>query len=332
VILKIKNSLEQSDNHNDFISIPIGRSGRDEIKFEMGMKSDVYHCMIAGQSGTGKSTFLNLIITKIAELYTPDEIKLYLLDYKEGVEFGIYKNHPNVVSLLLDNSNIEYAINVLEEFESEIQKRAELFSRLGSTIKNIDKYNSKSDVKIPRLILIIDEVQELFTKGYEFSRKINKILIRVAKQGRSFGIHFIFCSQSYADCKIDDSVLKQTKLRISFRLPDNSDCRSIMGRDNDAPLRLKRFQIVYNADNGNSEKNIIASTYNFDEEKIENILKTKSEEYEKDNIFTKNIIDKSNSSDRLYDNPNLKESGTSTIKTVKRECKIQINNQLDDLN
>lgn len=326
VIDEINSNINSKyENETNFISIPIGRAGRNELNFELGAKADAYHCMIAGQSGTGKSTLLNLLITRIAEFYTPEEIRLFLLDYKEGVEFGIYKNHPNVDTLLLDNSNIEFAIELLEEFEKEFQKRGQLFNNLGTTIRDIDKYNAKSKTKLPRIILIIDEVHELFTKGYEFSRRINQVLNRVAKQGRSFGIHLIFCSQSFADCRIDDGVLKQTKLRIAFRLSDGSDCRAILGRENEAPMRLQKYQIVYNSDNGFYENNIIANTYNFDENEIENILEKKSADYEKFFTFKKKIIEKGKFS--AHNNPDFNETlkDNSRVTFVKRDLKIKPN-------
>ncbi|MDE7130114.1 MAG: hypothetical protein K2O07_07420, partial [Alistipes sp.] len=81
------NDADHAATVADFISIPIGRSGKERVSFEMGRKSGVYHGFIAGQSGTGKSTLLNNIITSIAERYSPDAFRLDLLAYKWGVEF-----------------------------------------------------------------------------------------------------------------------------------------------------------------------------------------------------------------------------------------------------
>ena len=214
-----------SDKVKDFLSIPIGKDGNREIRLNMGAKSNINHCMIAGQTGTGKSTFLNLIITKIAEFYSSDEIRLFLLDYKEGVEFGIYKRHPNVECLLLDNSDFNYVIEVLAKFENEMKLRAQLFNKYDPPVKNIDAYNDISLDKLPRTILIVDEVQQLFSQSHEFTKKINQMLTHVAEQGRSFGIHMIFCTLTYADCKIDEKIKKQSRLRIAFQLSDSSDCR-----------------------------------------------------------------------------------------------------------
>lgn len=323
----LKSIIQKSESGNtfgeNFISIPIARNGRNIVNFELGTKTDAFHCMIAGQNGTGKSTLLNSIITQIAQKYTPNEIRLHLLDYKEGVEFKIYKDHPNVETLLLDNSNIEFAIEILEKFEKEIIHRKELFNRLGSSISNIGKFNKKAEKQIPYHIIIIDEAQELFTQGYDFNKKINKILTRIAKQGRAFGIHLILCTQTFSDCKIDDSVKKQTRLRISFRLSDGSDCRAILGRENDAPLFLKRFQIVYNSENGLADKNIIANTINFDEERIEDILLLQKEKYQELIDFKINIIDTTLNIER----PQKKErqQTSNSVVSVKRKLKTPSN-------
>lgn len=323
------NSSSKYEIGENFISIPIAKYGRNNLNFELGLKADAYHCMIAGQNGTGKSTFLNSIITQIAQLYSPDQIRLHLLDYKEGVEFKIYRNHPNVQTLLLDNSNIEFAINIFEKLEKEFLIRKLLFENLGSTISNIDKYNKISSNKIPYHLVIIDEAQELFTRGYEFNKKINKILTRIAKQGRAFGIHLILCTQTFSDCKIDDAVIKQTRLRISFRLSDGSDCRAILGRENDAPLYLKRFQIVYNSENGLNDKNLIANTNNFNENLIEEILNTQKQKY-RDNInFEINIVDSKIENRKTLDNKESNELIETKVVSKKRELKTP--NNFNDL-
>lgn len=322
-----KNNTSKYDFGENFISIPIGRNGRNILNFELGSKADAYHCMIAGQNGTGKSTFLNAIITQIAQKYTPKEIRLHLLDYKEGVEFKIYKDHPNVETLLLDNSNIEFAIEILENLEKEFVHRKQLFEKLGATITNIEKYNKKADTKIPYHIIVIDEAQELFTQGYEFNKRINKILTRVAKQGRAFGIHLILCTQTFSDCKVDDAVTKQTRLRIAFRLSDGSDCRAILGRENDEPLRLKRFQIVYNPENGLADKNIIANTSNFDENKIEEILRQQKEKYKDLIDFEIKIIN----NDSSVNKPLVKENQQRTSSVVAQKRKLKRPNNFTGL-
>ena len=304
---------EQDNEFADFISIPIGRSGRDEVNFEMGEKADVYHGLIAGASRSGKSTLLNNIITTIAEKYSPDELRLYLLDYKEGVEFQIYENHPNVELLLLDNSNFNVGVDALKQFRDEINKRSKLFKELSPTISNINEYNKKATDKIPRMLLIIDEVQQLFV-NWQSSKEVNPLVKDVARLGGAFGIHLLFCSQSYMNTQIADDVMSQMGLRISYRLANGQECRAVLGRDNDAPMKLERFQMVYNNRFGDKDYNRIVKADNFDKEKIIPILQSVSAKHKKHQPFEKRVItQKTETSERETDNR------TAEIKTVKRE-------------
>ena len=272
----------------NFLSIPIGQCGRDRIFFEMGQKAGVYHGLIAGQSGTGKSTLLHNVITTIAEKYSPDEFRLYLLDYKLGVEFKIYKDHPNVELLLLDNSRLSVAVDALKKLEHEMQKREILFEE-DLTIQDIEAYNKKAKHKLPRILIIIDEVQQLF-KDYETQRQINPLIKSIAKQGRAFGIHMLFSSQSYDGCNISSDILAQMSLRIAFTLASGQECRAILGGDNDLPKTIPHYTAVYNTKNGSRNNNIIVKMDYFDRDEILPKLKTAAKQYEKCRPIEKIII------------------------------------------
>ena len=309
-------TMFQSDN---FLSIPIGRSGRQEVFFEMGEKADVYHGLIAGRTRTGKSTLLNNIITSIANIYSPNEMRLYLLDYKQGVEFQMFENHPNVELLLLDNSNFMIGVEALQQLQKEIIQRAKLFRELGPEINNIEEYNKKSAQKLPRILLIIDEVQQLFI-AFESRKFVNPLVKEIAKQGAGFGIHMLFSSQSYMDCKIDDDTLSQMSLRISYNLANGRECRAILGGDNDIPTKLDRFHAVYNSKNGDKDANLIVKMSNFEKDKIISFLAEATIKHKDCNLFKKKII--------VRDEEN--EDGTKTfssdssivVKTVKRDIKV----------
>jgi len=312
-----KLSAKQDNKFADFISIPIGRSGREEVYFEMGEKADVYHCLMAGASRTGKTTLLNNIITSIAGLYSPDDMRLYLLDYKEGVEFQIYETHPNVELLLLDNSNFSVGVNALKQFRDEITKRSKLFKELSPTIANINEYNKKAEKKIPRMMLIIDEVQQLFI-NYQSSREVNPLVKDIARMGGAFGLHLFFCSQSYVNTQIADDTMSQMGLRISYRLANGRECRAILGSDNDAPTNLERFQMVYNSHFGDKDYNRFVKADNFEKEKIIPFLAQAAEKYKGHQPFEKKIIVRADEEQKTPENQ-VVENKTTEIKIVKRD-------------
>jgi hypothetical protein len=130
----INQSFATQDNqYENFISIPIGRSGRQEICFEMGQKAQVNHGFIAGGNGTGKTTFLHNIITSIADRYSSDELRLFLMDFK-GIDFNIYKDHPNVEFLLADRKGFKLGLAALSYLQEEMDKRQALFNEAGDNI------------------------------------------------------------------------------------------------------------------------------------------------------------------------------------------------------
>lgn len=278
----------EKNDFSNFLSFPIGQYGRDRINFEMGQKSGVYHGLVAGQSGSGKSTLLNNIITNIAQYYSPDDMRLYLLDYKLGVEFKIYKDHPNVEFLMLDNERLSSAIEALTRLQKEMKKREALFD-VDLTIQDIDAYNKKAKEKLPRILIIIDEVQQLF-KDYETQRQITPLIKYIAKQGRSFGIHMLFSSQSYDGCNISSDILAQMPLRIAFTLASGQECRAILSGDNDVPKTLPHYSAVYNTKNGVKEANVIVKMDNFGRDQILPILQKAAERYPNARPFERTII------------------------------------------
>ena len=279
----IQKRKKQDNQPENFLSIPIGWRGNDEIYFEMGKKSKVYSGLIAGAVGTGKSTLLNNIIASIADKYSPDELRLYLLDYKDGIEFNKYKKHPNVELLLLDNTRPDVGFEILQEFQKKISERNQEFIELGDSIPDIEIFNKMTpDKKMPHLLMIIDEAQRLFMgNDYSYNKKVNELITDVARRGRSTGIHLLFSSQTYLNTKFEDEAINQMRLRISYQLASGSDCRAILGRDNDIPLRLKQWQLVYNANYGNADAddNIIVATDDFTSERVNAILAKAAEKY-----------------------------------------------------
>ena len=262
---KITNNLlskfEKKENlsvEKDFLSIPIGvsKNGRDTIYFTMGDKSGNFHAFITGMTGSGKTTLLNNIITAIAKQYTYEEIQLYLMDYKDGVEFQVFKNHPNCKKIFLDNEDIEAAISLLEEFKDEMKNRAIIFKQYG--VNNITAYNKLNHEKpMPRIILIVDEVHKLFAGDYNYVNRFSSILKSVLRQGRSYGIHIIFSTQSLAGTQIDREIMGQISLRISFKLADPIDSESIFTYGNMEAINLKKYELIYNNNAGNKRNNIL---------------------------------------------------------------------------
>ncbi|GAA8607652.1 hypothetical protein HpBT318_04620 [Helicobacter pylori] len=110
------------------VSVPVGWDvNHKEVCFEIGGAQN--HTLICGRSGSGKSNFLHVLIQNLAFYYAPNEIQLFLLDYKEGVEFNAYAKegileHARLVSVA---SSVGFGVSFLSWLDKETKKRGELF-------------------------------------------------------------------------------------------------------------------------------------------------------------------------------------------------------------
>lgn len=253
-------NAEVTQKDNDFLSIPVGMSENgDTLYFKLGDTSGVYHGFIVGTNGTGKTSFLNQIILGVCETYKPTEIELYLADLKQGVEFQYFADHPNCRRILLGEDSKADLLALLREFASQIAQRASIFR--AQKLKNIAEYNEKHpEARLPHLILIIDEVQQLFSGTWSETDVFGKILEQVVRQGRGFGVHIILSTQTLTGANISKAIMSQIPLRISFKLI-GSEIFQFFNTNNDAPSRLKKYEFVYNAEAGIREANIIAKAF-----------------------------------------------------------------------
>ena len=145
------------------VAVAVGRSGATRLQtFRLG-RGVAQHALIAGKTGSGKSTLLHALITNLAMWYSPDEVELYLIDFKKGVEFKTYAMHhlPHARAIAVE-SDREFGLSVLHRIDQEMTRRAELFRPFKS--QDLQMYREASGQKMPRTLLIIDEFQEFFTE------------------------------------------------------------------------------------------------------------------------------------------------------------------------
>ena len=196
---------------NDSIRIPVGKNGRTPVEFKMDTVSHA-HAFILGQSGSGKSVFLHNVISGAMLKYSPEELELYLLDFKMGgVEFNRYKGEKHVHAMLVDNSDPQITLEILRELHDRMDERGKLFRSSG--VPDIREYNNEhSNEKLPHILFIVDECHVMFANDEEnrtICNEISEIVTMIAKEGRSQGVHLLLATQTLSNTEINSAIVTQ---------------------------------------------------------------------------------------------------------------------------
>ena len=238
------------------VDIPLGRAGARQLQSLKLGEGTSQHVLLAGRTGSGKSTLLHAIVTNAALRYSPDELELYLIDFKKGVEFKNYatRNMPHARVVAVESER-EFGLSVLEKLDRELTERGERFRRAG--VQDVAGFRANVPGELlPRILLVVDEFQELFNEDDRIASDSAALLDRLVRQGRAFGIHAILGSQSMAGAyAIARSTMGQMGVRIALQC-NESDSRLILSEDNPAARMLSRpGEAIYNDANGLVEGN-----------------------------------------------------------------------------
>lgn len=252
----------------DGLSAPIGwdEEGRP-VAFELGVGrgAAAFHALVGGTTGSGKSVWLHAMIQSMAGKYSPDELQLYLLDYKKGDEFKKYADahgdawlpHARMISRHKDP---RFALEFFDHLDAEFKRRSAVFGGYGDIVAY-----RRNGGKMPRILVVIDEFQVLFEEygGLNISEEVGGRLSTIFKQGRAYGVHVVLATQSLRSLvfKGMGGILGQIGMRVAL-YGQRDD--GILADNNDAATRLipKRQCIVNPAfgvrDSGDAVNNFIA--------------------------------------------------------------------------
>lgn len=228
--------------------IPVGSSENGElVDFTIDTVSHI-HCFIIGQSGTGKSVFLHDVIIGAMAKYSPDELELYLMDFKiGGVEFNRYRNEKHVKALLVDNSDIQITLEILRDISNKMRERGKQLRASG--VSNIVEYNQVNPTKkMPRIVFIADECHVMFptmnSKDTKLYREISEILQKIAKEGRSQGVHLVLATQTIAQAEISSEILNNISDFYLLKCSPSDSERLVRGSV-DTTSGLKTGQVLH---------------------------------------------------------------------------------------
>jgi len=235
---------------------PLGPAGAKKLQYLKLGKGTSQHLLIAGKTGSGKSTLMHAMITSLALQYSPNEIQFYLIDFKKGVEFKLYDHyalpHARVIAI---ESEREFGLSVMEQLDRELKRRGDLFREF--SVQNVAGFRQTSHSDpMPRILLLIDEFQEIFVEDDKIAQDASLILDRLVRQGRAFGIHVLLGSQTLGGSySLPRATMGQMAVRIALQC-NEADSSLILSDENTAARLLTRpGEAIYNDANGMVEGN-----------------------------------------------------------------------------
>lgn len=243
------------------LDVPLGLRGRGSdvsLALGQGLQQNV---LVGGLPGSGKSSLFHTMIANAVRRYPPEELELYLLDFKQGVEFQPYAAralpHARVVAV---ESEREFGLSVLRGLRAEIGRRAELFrGEAGAGSDSLREYRDRTGQPMPRILVVIDEFQVIFADDDAVAHECASLLDQVVRQGRAFGIHTVLGTQTLrgqGTLGLIRGTLDQVAVRIVLKSSE-ADARLFLGDDNPAGARLSRpGQAIFNPDGGSPASNV----------------------------------------------------------------------------
>lgn len=199
------------------------------------------HVLVAGATGTGKSAAINTILVGLLMKFTPDELKLILVDPKR-VEMTPYNGIPYLLTPAIDE--MDKVVHALDWAIHEMSQRLQLFKDM--VVRNLDEFNKKSSYSLPYIVIVVDEMADLMmTKKQEVESKI----VRLAQLARATGIHLILATQRPSVNVITGIIKANIPARISLAVSAGVDSRVIIDQQGAETLIGKGDMLVKTPDN-----------------------------------------------------------------------------------
>lgn len=198
--------------------VPIGKDITGKPYFaDIG---EMPHLLVAGSTGSGKSVFINSLITSILFKSMPQDTRFIMIDPKR-IELSIYNGIPHLISPVITES--DHAMRILKQALNCMEVRYSEFARVG--VRDIYGYNKKMREKMPFVLIIIDELADLLLQR---GKEVENALVRLAQKSRAVGIHLILATQRPSVDVITGLIKANFPSRIAFQVASRHDAKTIM--------------------------------------------------------------------------------------------------------
>ena len=187
----------------------------------VGSLTNMPHLLIAGTTGSGKSVCINTIIVSLLYKLNPDLCKFILIDPKM-LELSTYEGIPHLLTPVITDA--KKATSALAWTVKEMNSRYKLMSKVG--VRNIDGYNAKHKLKMPYIVVVVDEMSDLMLVA---GKEIENYIQKLSQMARAAGIHIIMATQRPSVDVITGTIKANFPTRISFQVSSKIDSRTILG-------------------------------------------------------------------------------------------------------
>nr|DAP30321.1 MAG TPA: DNA TRANSLOCASE FTSK [Bacteriophage sp.] len=218
--------------------------------------AELPHLLIAGTTGTGKSTFLSTLIIDILYKFNPDELKLILIDTR-ATNFLRFNRIPHLYIPVITDS--KRTVAVLMYLINQMKARYKSFG--GKNVDDIDEYNEISENKIPRIVLIIEDLYDLML---DTNKEVEQYIKILTQMSRASGIHVVISTQRPSTNVITGVIKANIPARMSFYVPSYIDSRTIIDEAGAEKLQING-DIIFSKI-GSKKKKRIQTPYVTDKE------------------------------------------------------------------
>lgn len=290
--------------------------------------SKMPHLLIAGATGSGKSVCINTLIISILYKYSPEDVRLLLVDPKV-VELNVYNNIPHLLIPVVTNP--KKAAGALNWAVTEMTRRYNLFAE--KNVRNIEGFNElfnkgKADEKLPWIVIVIDELADLMMVS---PGEVEEYIARLAQMARAAGMHLVIATQRPSVDVITGVIKANIPSRISFAVSSQIDSRTIIDSSGAEKLLGKGDMLFYPV--GESKPVRVQGAFISEEEveKIVNFIKSQKNEinYEESiiNEINNGSNKKENGEDKLIDEAVriVIETGQASTSLLQRKLRIGYN-------
>ena len=207
--------------------------GRYMIPIGVGLNGPIWkplprlvHILVGGETGSGKSTWLNAMLLSLLTAHEPDTLRLAIIDPKM-VEFTWVRDAPHL--LLPVATDLESAEVVTAWLMEEMNHRKELFTSL--YVRTIEGYNEQADEPLPRIVAVVDEFTDLALQcGADIKKQgFYKDITRLVSGSRSLGITLVLATQMPKAQVINTLIRENCSTRIAFRVRTKEHSKMILG-------------------------------------------------------------------------------------------------------